>query len=112
MLFLVPVGKELVVLLLGVLLQLLMLVGDRPLLPVFMGRGLQLVVLPMMLPLLLILLLLWELRLPGLACAQLRVWVLVLVGIDMRLVVGPLFVLMQLLVVVRVRLLLHGLVDT
>jgi hypothetical protein len=47
------VGKELVVLLLGLLLQLLVLVGDRPLLPVFTGRGLQLVVLQLMLLLLL-----------------------------------------------------------
>jgi hypothetical protein len=79
LLLVVMVGKELVVLLLGVLLQMLVLVGDRPLLPLFMGRGLQRVVLEMMLRLLLLLPLLWELRLPRLDRAQLLVSVLVLV---------------------------------
>jgi hypothetical protein len=49
----VLVGKELDVLLLGVLVQLLMLVGDRVLLLEFMGKGLHLVVLQLMLLLLL-----------------------------------------------------------
>jgi hypothetical protein len=110
MLFLVVVGNELVVLLPGVLLQLLASVGDRPLLPLFMGRRLQLVVVEMMLPLLLKLQLLWELRLLSLASTHVLVLLLVLVGIDMRLVVGPLVVLMVLLVLARARLLLHGLV--
>jgi hypothetical protein len=44
LLLLVPVGKELFAQLLRVILKLLVLVGDQPLLPVFMGRGLQLVV--------------------------------------------------------------------
>jgi hypothetical protein len=35
------VDKELVMVMMGVLLKLLVLFGDRPLLPVFMGRGLQ-----------------------------------------------------------------------
>jgi hypothetical protein len=48
---------------------LLVLVGDRPLLPVFMGRGLQRAVLQMILRMLLLLLLLWEVRLPGLTRA-------------------------------------------
>jgi hypothetical protein len=39
----VLVGKGLVVPLLGVLSQMLVLVGDRPMLPVFMGKGLHLV---------------------------------------------------------------------
>jgi hypothetical protein len=66
----------------------------------------------MLLPLLL-LLPLWEpMRLPGLARAQLLVLVPVLVGTDMRLVVGPLVVLMQLLVLARARWQLHGLVVT
>jgi hypothetical protein len=102
----------LVVPLLGVLLQILVLVGDRPLLPMFMGRGLQVVVLEMMLRLLLLLLMLWELRLPRLARAELLLLVLVFVGTDMRLVVGPLVVPMLLLVLARARLPLHGLVDT
>jgi hypothetical protein len=42
-------GQELVMVLLGVLLKMLVLVGDRLLLPVFMGKGLQLVVLRLML---------------------------------------------------------------
>jgi hypothetical protein len=61
--------------------------------------------------LLLLLLPLWDLRLPGLARAELLVMVLVLVGTYMWLVVGPLVVLMQLLVLARARLLLHGLLD-
>jgi hypothetical protein len=55
----------------------LVLVGDRPLLPVFIGKGLQLVVMELMLLLLMLLLLLWELRLPGLARALLLALVLV-----------------------------------
>jgi hypothetical protein len=96
-----------VVLLAGVLLHMLVLVSDRPFLPVFMGTGLQLVVLQVMLLLLFLLLLLWELRLPGMTRAQLLVLVLVLGGMDMRLVVGPLMVLLRLLVLARARLLLH-----
>jgi hypothetical protein len=46
------VGKDLVVLLLGVLSQLLVLVGDRPLPPVYMAIVLHLVVLHMLLLLL------------------------------------------------------------
>jgi hypothetical protein len=46
-------------------------------------------------------LLLWELRLPYLARAQMLVLVHVLVGMDMLMVVGPLVVLVQLLVVSR-----------
>jgi hypothetical protein len=66
LLLLVLVGKEMVVSLLGVLfLMLVLLVGNRPLLPVFMVIKLQLVMLQLML-----LLMLWELRLPGLACAH------------------------------------------
>jgi hypothetical protein len=106
------VGKELVVLMLGVLMQLLVLVGDRPHLPLLMGRGLQLVVLDLMLLMLLLLVVLWELRLPRLARSVLLVLVLVLVGTYMRHVLGPLVVLMQLLALARARLLLHGLVDT
>jgi hypothetical protein len=79
-------GKELVGLRPGALLRLLVLVGDRPLLPVFMNIRLQLVVWQLML---------WELRLPGLARAHLLV--LVLVGANMWLAVGPLVVLMHLL---------------
>jgi hypothetical protein len=106
MVFLVLAGKELVVLLLGVPLQMLVLVGDQPLLPVFMGTWLQLVVMQLMLLALLSLLFLWGLRLPGLAHAHLLV--LVQVGTYMRLVVGPLVVLMQMLVRARARLLLAG----
>jgi hypothetical protein len=64
-----------------------------------------------MLLLLLSLLLLWDLRLPGLARAELLVLVLVLVGTYMWMVVGPLVMLMQLLVMARAHLLLHGLLD-
>jgi hypothetical protein len=91
-------GKELAVLLLFVV------VGARPLLPTSMSKGLWQVVLH-----LLLLLPLWDLRLPGLARAELLV--LVLVGTDMWLVVGPLVVLMHLHVPARARLLLHGLLD-
>jgi hypothetical protein len=49
------------------------------------------------------------LRLPGLARAELLV--LVLVGTDMWLMVGPLVVLIHLHVPARARLLLHGLLD-
>jgi hypothetical protein len=59
----------------------------------------------------LLLLLLWDLRLPGLARAKLLVLVLVPVGTDMSLVAGALVVLMQLLVLARARLLLHELLD-
>jgi hypothetical protein len=93
LLFPVLVEKELVVLRLGVLLKLLVLFGDRPVLPVFMGRELQLVVLVLTLLPLLSLLPLWEVRLPGLARALLLGLVPVLVGIDMRLVVALLQVL-------------------
>jgi hypothetical protein len=86
----VLVDKELVVQLLEVLLKLFVL-GDRPLPPVFMGRGLQLGVLHLMLLPLVLLLPLWELGLPGLAHALLLV--LVLVGANMRLVVALLQVL-------------------
>jgi hypothetical protein len=65
----------------------------------------------MLLPLFL-LQLLWELRLPGLARAHPLLLVLVLVGTNMRLVVGPLVVLMQLVVLARARLLMHGLLNT
>jgi hypothetical protein len=82
----VSVDKELVVQLLGVLLEVLVLFGDRPLLPVFMGRGLHLVVLQLILSL-------WELRLPGLARAMILVFMPVLVGTYMRLVVALLQVL-------------------
>jgi hypothetical protein len=44
LLLMVLVGKEHVVLLFGLLSQMLVLVGDRPLPPVFMDGGLQLVV--------------------------------------------------------------------
>jgi hypothetical protein len=97
------------------LLLLLMVVDFAMLLLVLlllafmMSRGLQLVALRLMLLLLLLLLVLCDKRLPGLARAELLV--LVLVGIDMWRVVGPLVVLMQLLVLARARLLLHGLLD-
>jgi hypothetical protein len=64
-----------------------------------------------MLLLWLLLLLLWDLRLPGMARAEPLVLVLVLVGTDMWRVVGPLVVLMQLHVLARARLLLRGLLD-
>jgi hypothetical protein len=60
---------------------------------------------------LLLLLLLWDLRLPWLARAELLVLVLLLVSTNMWLVVGTVVVLMQLLVLARTRLLLHGLLD-
>jgi hypothetical protein len=86
------VVKELVVLLLKALSQLLVVVGDWPLLVVFMGRGLQLVVVKLILLFMLLLLLVVQLWLPGRA----RSWLLslVLVGTYMRMVVGPLVVLM------------------
>jgi hypothetical protein len=105
------VGKDLVVLVMGVILKPLVLVGDRPLLPVFIGRGFQLVVLHLMLQPLLLLLPLWELRLPGLTRAHPLVLVPVLVGTKMRMVVGPLMVLMQPLVLDLARLQPHGLVS-
>jgi hypothetical protein len=111
-LLLVPVGKELVMLLRGIILKLLVLVGDRPVLPVFMGGGLQLVVLQLMPLPLLLLLPLWELRLPGLARAQLLVMVPVLLGTNMRLMVGPLVVLMHPFVLARAKLQQHGLMIT
>jgi hypothetical protein len=95
LLLLVLVGKDMAVLLLRLLSHLLVLVCDRPLLPVFMGRRLQLVVLQLMfLLLLLLLLLLLHLQLPGLARAKLLL--LVLAGTYMELVVGPLVMFMQL----------------
>jgi hypothetical protein len=72
-------GKELVVLLPGTPLHLLVVVGARPLLPSFMSGGLRRVGLQQMLLLLLFLLMMWDLRLPGLARAELLVLVLVLV---------------------------------
>jgi hypothetical protein len=48
LLLVMVVGKELVVVFHGEHSQLLMMVGDRPLMPLFMGRGLQLVVLHVM----------------------------------------------------------------
>jgi hypothetical protein len=84
----VVVGRKLVVLLQGVILKLLVFFGDRPLLPVFMGKGLQLVVLQLMLPLLSLLLPHWEPQLPGLPRAMLLVLVPMLVGTHMRLVVA------------------------
>jgi hypothetical protein len=71
-----------------------------------MSRGLRRVVVQMLL-----LLPLWDLRLPGLARAELLVLVLVLGSTDMWLVVGPLVVLMHLHVLARTRLLMHGLLD-
>jgi hypothetical protein len=53
----------------------------------------------------------WDLRLPGLARAEQLVLVMVLVGIDKWLVVGPLVVLMHVPMLARARLLLHGLLD-
>jgi hypothetical protein len=93
-------GKELM----GVLLKVLALGGDQPQLPLLMGLGLHLVVMQMMLQPLPLLLPMWELRLPGLARAQL----LVLVPVQ----AGPLVVLMQPLVLIRARLHLHGIVVT
>jgi hypothetical protein len=90
-------GKELVVLLPGTPLHMLVVVGPRPLLPKFMSKGLRLVVLQLMMLLMLFLMLLWDMRLPGLARAELLVLVLVVVGSYMWMMVGPLVVLMQLL---------------
>jgi Ca2+/Na+ antiporter len=86
----VLMDKELVVLLPGTPFHLLVVVGARPLQSASMRRRLRRVVLQLMLLLLLLLLLLWDLRLPGLARAELLVFVLVLVGTNMWLVVGPL----------------------
>jgi hypothetical protein len=77
-----------------------------PLLPASMSKGLRRVVLH-----LLLLLHLWDLRLPELARAGLLVLVIALVGADMWLVVGPLVVLLYLPVLTRARLLRHGLLD-
>jgi Na+/glutamate symporter len=99
-------GKELAVLLPGTHEHMLVVVGARPLLPASMRRGLRRVALQ-----LLLLLPLWDLRLPGLARAELLVLVIVLVSTDMWIVVGPLVVLMHMLVLARARLLLHGLLD-
>jgi hypothetical protein len=104
LLLVVLMGKELAVLQPETPWHLLVVVGARPLLPASMSRGLLRVVLH-----LLLMLPLWDLRLPGLARAELLV--LVLVGTDMWLVVGPLVVLMHLPVPARARLLLHGLLD-
>jgi hypothetical protein len=100
------IGKELVVLPPGTPWHLLVVVGARPLLPASMSRGLRRVVLQ-----LLLLLPLRDLRLPGMARAELLVMVLVLVGTYMWLVVGPRVVLMHLHVLARARLLRHGLLD-
>jgi hypothetical protein len=108
LLLVVLMGKELVVLLPGTPLNMLVVVGARPLLPASMTRGLRRVVLQLML---LLLMLLWDLRLPGLARAELLVLVLLLLGTYMWLVVGPMVVLMHLLVLARARLLHHGLLD-
>jgi hypothetical protein len=107
----VLMGKELTVLLPGTPWHLLVVVGDRPLLPTSMSTGLRRMVLQLRMLLLLLLLPLWDLRLPGLALAELLVFVLVLVGTDMWLVVGPLVVLMHLPVLARALLLLHELLD-
>jgi hypothetical protein len=106
LLLVIMMGKELAVLLRGTPWHLLVVVGARPLLPASMSRGLRRVVLQ-----LLLLLPLWDLRLPGLARAELLVLGLELVGTDIWLVVGPLVVLMHVLVMARARLLMHGLLD-
>jgi hypothetical protein len=85
------------VLLPGTPLHMLVVVGPRPLLQAFMSKGLRLVVLHMMLLLMLFFMMLWDMRLPGRARAELLVLVLVVVGSYMCLMVGPLVVLMQLL---------------
>jgi hypothetical protein len=54
---------------------------------------------------------LWDWRLPGLARAEPLVLVLVRGGKDMWLVVGPLVGLMQLHVLARARLLMHGMLN-
>jgi hypothetical protein len=76
-----------------------------------MSMGLEVVLLQLIFLLLHLLLLMWDLRLPGQACAELLVLVVVLVGTYMWMVVGPLEVLMHLVVLARARLLLHGLLD-
>jgi hypothetical protein len=98
-------SNEMAVSLPGTPLHMLVVVGAWPLLPTFMSMGLRLGVLQLMLLLLRLPLLLWDMRLPGLARAELLVLVLVLVmvGAYMWLVVGPLVVLMQLLVLARAR---------
>ena len=95
-LLVVLMGKEMAVLLPGTPWHLLVVVGARPLLPASMSRGLRRVVLH-----LLLLLPLWDLRLPELARAGLLVLVTVLVGTDMWLVTGPLVVLLHLPVLTR-----------
>jgi hypothetical protein len=105
------VGKEMAALLLGVPLHVMVFVGDRPLLPVFMGRGLRLVGLHSMMLLLLLLLVPWELRLPGLARADMLLLLAVIMSTYMRMVVGPLVVLMHMLVLARTGLMLQVLVD-
>jgi hypothetical protein len=102
----VLMGKELAVLLPGTPWHLLVVVGARPLLPTSMTTGLRRVVLQLRLHLLM--LPPWDLRLPGLARAELLVLVLVLVGTGMWLVVGPLVVLIHMHVLARARLLVHG----
>jgi hypothetical protein len=106
LLLVVLMGKELAVLLPGTPWHLLVVVGARPFLQASMSRGLWRVVLQ-----LLSLLPLWDLRLARLARAELLVLVLVFVGTNMWLVVGPVVVLMHMLVLARARLLLHGLLD-
>jgi hypothetical protein len=100
----VLMGKELAMLLPVTPWHLLVVVGDQPLLPASMSRGLRRAVLH-----LLQLLHLWDLRVPELARAGLLV--MVLVGADMWLVAGPLVVLLHLPVLTRTRLLRHGLLD-
>jgi hypothetical protein len=112
LLLVVFMGKDLVVLLPETRLHLWVLVGARLLLYALMSRGLHVVMLHLILLLLMLLVLLWDQPLPGMARAELRVLVLVLVGTNMWQVEGPLVVLMQLLVLARARLLLHGLLDT
>jgi hypothetical protein len=107
----VLMGKELVVLLPGTPWHILVVVGARPLLPESMSIGLRRVVPQLMMLMLMLLLLLWDLWLPRLARVEPLVLVMVLVGTNMCMVVGPLVVLMQLLVVAPARLLPHGLLD-
>jgi hypothetical protein len=98
LLLLVMSDRDLVLLLLRVLSQVLVLVGDRPLLPVLMGRGLLIVLLQLMLFMMLLMFLLLQMQLPELARAH--VLLLVTVCTYLRLVVGPLVVLIQVLVLV------------
>jgi hypothetical protein len=107
LLLVVLMGKELAVLLPYTPWHLLVVVGARPLIQASMSGGLRRVVLHMLL-----LLPLWDLRLPELARAGLLVLVMVIVGTYMWMVAGPLVVLMHVHVLARARLLRHGLWDT